>query len=57
MKKDKKDAKTKGLDTVELEDDDFADYKKALNHMKDHDDELTDDLIEEEYEDRRIQTE
>ena len=57
MKKDKKDAKTKGLDTVELEDDDFADYKKALNHMKDHDDELTDDLIEEEYEDRRIQME
>jgi hypothetical protein len=47
MKKDKKAAKEKGLDEVELDDDDFVDYKKELNHMKDHDEELDDDMIEE----------
>ena len=57
MKKDKKEAKAKGLDTVELEDDDFTDYKNALNHMKQHDDDLNDELIEKEYDNRRIQSE
>jgi len=40
MKKDKKDAKAKGLENVELDDKDFTDYKKALKHMKDHDKDL-----------------
>jgi len=57
MKKDKKDAKAKGLDNVELDDDDFTDYKKSLNHMKEHDDDLNDDLIEEEYINRRLKHE
>ena len=57
MKKDKKDAKTKGLDDVELDDDDFTDYKDSLKKMRDHDDALDDELIEEEYQSRRINAE
>ena len=57
MKKDKKDAKTKGLDDVELDDDDFTDYKDSLKRMRDHDDALDDELIEEEYQSRRINAE
>ena len=57
MKKDKKDAKAKGLENVELEDDDFTDYKNSLNHMKEHDESLDDNLIEEEYANRRIKHE
>ena len=54
MKKDRQDAKSKGLDQVELEDDDFTEYKNSLNHMKEHDNNLDDNLIEEEYESRRV---
>ena len=54
MKKDKKEAKEKGFEDVQLEDDDFADYKRVLNHMKDHDEDLNDETIEKEYKDRRI---
>jgi hypothetical protein len=57
MKKDKKDAKAKGLENVELEDDDFTDYKNSLNYMKEHDESLDDDLIEKEYANRRIKHE
>lgn len=57
MKKDKKDAKAKGLDEVELEDNDIIDYKNSLNHMKDHDENLDEKTIEEEYEQRRIRRE
>ena len=57
MKKDKKDAKAKGLDDVELDDDDFTDYKDSLKRMRDHDDTLDDELIEEEYQSRRINAE
>ena len=57
MKKDKKDAKAKGLDDVELDDDDFTDYKNSLKRMRDHDDALDDELIEEEYQSRRINAE
>ena len=56
MKKDKKDARAKGLDTVELEDEDFVNYKDSLNHMKAHDDNLNDEDIEKEYLNRRVQT-
>ena len=55
IKKDKKDAKAKGLDDVQLQDDDFADYKDSLNTMKEHDESLDDKLIEEEYSGRRVQ--
>lgn len=57
MKQDKKQAKAKGLDDVELEDEDFSDYKNALNDMKTHDEELDDQSIEQEYTSRRIQHE
>ena len=57
MKKDKKDAQKKGLDDFELEDDDFANYKDHLRGMKQHDEDLDDELIEEEYESRRVQHE
>ena len=57
MKKDKKDAKAKGLDNVELEDQDFVDYKNSLKHMKEHDDNLDEQLIEEEYKNRRVKHE
>lgn len=57
MKKDKKDAKAKGKDVVDLQDDDFINYKKALNHMKQHDEDLDDEAIEKEYEKRRINSE
>ena len=57
MRQDKKQAKDRGLDDVELEDDDFTDYKNTLNHMKQHDENLDEQIIEEEYESRRIQHE
>jgi hypothetical protein len=37
MKKDKQEAKSQGFDAVQLKDQDFVDYKKTLNHMKEHD--------------------
>ena len=54
MKQDKKQAKAKGLDEVELEDKDYTDYKEALNQMKQHDNELNEEIITKEYEDRRV---
>lgn len=57
MKQDKKQARAKGLDDVELEDSDFTDYKDTLNHMKQHDEELNEQSIEEEYENRRVKHE
>jgi len=57
MKKDKKEAKAKGLEDVELEDDDFTNYKDSLKQMKEHDETLDDELIEEEYQNRRINVE
>ena len=57
MKQDRQQAKEKGLDTVYIEDDDFADYKDELNHMKDHDKNLNDEIIEDQYKNRRINKE
>ena len=57
MKKDKKEAQSKGLKEVELDDSDFISYKEALRNMQEHDEDLDDDLIEEEYENRRIKHE
>lgn len=55
MKKDKKEAKKNGLSQVQLEDEDFVDYKESIRKMKEHDLSLDDEKIEKEYEDRRIQ--
>lgn len=57
MKKDKKAARAKGLDDVELEDYDFTDYKDALRNMRKHDEAIDDELIEEEYQSRRLNVE
>ena len=57
MKKDKKDAKAKGLDDVELEDNDFINYKDSLKQMFKHDEALDDELIEKEYQSRRVNIE
>ena len=55
MQKDKKEARAKGLDRPELEDQDFVQYKKALNHMSQLDKSLNDQQIEEDYKKRRVQ--
>ena len=55
MQKDKKEARAKGLDRPELEDQDFVQYKKALNHMSQLDKSLSDQQIEEDYKKRRVQ--
>ena len=55
MKKDKKEAKKNGLSKVQLEDEDFVDYKESIRKMKEHDLSLDDKKIEKEYEDRRVQ--
>ena len=55
MQKDKKEARAKGLDRPELEDQDFIQYKKALNHMSQLDKSLSDQQIEEDYKKRRVQ--
>ena len=52
IKKDKKEAREKGLDDVQLEDNDFTDYKEAINDMKEHDKNLDDEQIENEYKKR-----
>ena len=57
IKKDKKEARAKGLDDVQLEDDDFADYKEVLNHMKEHDNNLDDEQIQSEYKKRGVNKE
>ena len=54
MKKDKKEAKEKGLYDVELKDNDFADYKNALLGMKEHDNNLSDQIVQKEYKKRRV---
>ena len=57
MKKDKKEAKEKGLDEVQLTDEDIIKYKETMEQMKEHDEALSDDLIEEEYQNRRLKRE
>lgn len=54
MKKDKKQARLKGLDDVELEDSDLINFKNSLMEMKDHDSDLDDQQVEKEYKNRRI---
>ena len=54
MKKDKKQAKEKGLEEVQLKDEDYIQYKNAISQMKQHDKNLNDDLIEKEYQNRRL---
>ena len=57
MRKDKKEAKEKGLDEVQLTDEDLIKYKETMEQMKEHDEALNDDLIEEEYQNRRLKRE
>ena len=46
MKKDKKEAREKGLDIVELTDEDHINHKEYLENMKKHDTNIDDTLIE-----------
>ena len=55
MKKDRKQAKEKGLQNLELEDNDFIEYKQMLADMKSLDESLKDEDIELEYQNRRVQ--
>ena len=56
MKRDKKEAKEKGLDNVQLQDNDYVNYKESIRKMKEHDQNLNDDKIEEEYLNRRVKS-
>ena len=55
MKKDKQQAKEKGLDIVELTDEDIYNHKEYLNSMKEHDNQITEEDIEKEYKSKEIQ--
>lgn len=55
MKKDKQEAENRGLDTVEIEDDDYVEFKQAHQQMNEHDKNLSDQFIEQEYAQRRVQ--
>ncbi len=57
MKKDKQEAKSKGLDYVELEDEDFIQHKENLIKMRQHDENLDEEIIENEYQNKRIKRE
>lgn len=54
MKEDKKAAKSQGLEKLELQDQDFVDYKQNKDEMREHDLAIDDELIEEEYQKRSI---
>ena len=56
MRKDKQEAKAKGLGVVELDDQDYTDHKQNLTMMKQHDNEINDDLIEIQYQKKRIKS-
>ena len=55
MKKDKKQAQKNGLDNIQLEDKDFIDYKQNSEKMKQHDLNLSEQQIENDFIKRRIQ--
>lgn len=54
MKRDRKQAKEKGLADVELQDSDFIDYKESIRQMQEHDKVLSDEMIEKEYLNKRV---
>lgn len=54
MKRNKKQAESNGQLQVELEDEDLINYKENINEMKQHDSDLDEKTIEEEYLKRRI---
>ena len=55
MKKDKKEARAKGLEDVELDDTDLINHKDSLKAMKEHDRNIDEESIEKEYQGRRVQ--
>ena len=54
MKKDKKEAKAKGLDAVQLEDEDYVKHQEHLKEMREQDKDVSDEKIEQNYQNRRI---
>ncbi len=57
MKKDKKEAKQKGLSEVQLQDSDIINYKESIRQMQEHDRNLDDEKVEEEFLNRRVKKE
>jgi hypothetical protein len=55
MKKDKKEARAKGLEDIELDDTDLINHKDSLEAMKEHDRNIDEESIEKEYQERRVQ--
>ena len=55
MKRDKKQAQQLGLDNVQLDDDDYVDFQDTYQQMEQHDENLNEQLIQEEFNKRRIQ--
>ena len=55
IKKDKKQAKERQQDVFYLNDEDFQNYNQAITVMKQHDDALDEDIIEDQYYKRRLQ--
>ena len=56
MRQDKKQAEEKGLDQVEIEDDDYVDFKEAHEEMNQHDQAIDEKSIEEQFNKRRVQS-
>ena len=55
MRKDKKEAKEKGLDQVQLDDKDYIEHQEYIRQMKKQDEQLDDKTIEQNYKKRGIQ--
>lgn len=54
MRLDRELAHQQGNDTVELQDDDYIEFKESYNDMVQHDQALDEDMIEEEFNKRRV---
>lgn len=57
MKNDKEAAKQQGLNDVETDDDDYVEFKESHNNMVEHDENLNEDIIEEEFQKKRVNIE
>ena len=54
MKNDKEAAKQQGLNDVETDDDDYVEFKESYNNMVEHDENLNEEKIEEEFQKKRV---
>ena len=56
MRRDKKNAEEQGLNDVELQDEDYVQFKQLHTQMEQHDQALNEQLIEEQFKKRRLNT-